>query len=330
MAQISVIMPIYNAKSFIEATIQDLLSQTYKDLEIVAVDDGSTDGTGDVLDALAKKNSQIKVIHKKNGGAPSARNVGLENAKGDYVGFLDSDDRVDPEMYEYMMDAAQKTNADIVACGFIQEFSDQINIIKHHDGNAELTVYEGSHDCLDSIEECANSIATYTWNKIIKKDLIGSLRFCEDMRITDDLIFVYHLCENANKVCKVNIPFYHYRYVLSSLTKASKAKVYLHELERIDELIEWSSEHAPHCKDKLIRRYLFWNTKGCEAMIRDYDEQTYLQIKANIQKYDSYIPTLKMRQRVLVGSAKTAWWTYKIAGEANLMLKKLHVKANKG
>ena len=67
MAQISVIMPIYNAKSFIEATIQDLLSQTYKDLEIVAVDDGSTDGTGDVLDALAKKNSQIKVIHKKNG-----------------------------------------------------------------------------------------------------------------------------------------------------------------------------------------------------------------------------------------------------------------------
>lgn len=330
MAQISVIMPIYNAKPFIETTIQDLVSQTYKDLEIVAVDDGSTDGTGEVLDALAKKHSQIKVIHKKNGGAPSARNVGLDNAEGKYVGFLDSDDRVDPEMYGHLMDAAQKTNADIVACGFVQEFSDNITIIEHHDVNEELTLYEGSYDCLNSIEECSNSIATYTWNKIIKKDLIGSLRFYEDMRITDDLIFVYHLCEKANIVCKVNIPFYHYRYVLSSLTKASKAKVYLHELERIDELIDWSLEHAPHCKDKLIRRYLFWNTKACEAMLRDYDSQIYQQIRSNIRKYVSYIPTLKTRQRILVSSAKKAWWIYKIAGEANMMLKKLHIRANKG
>ena len=330
MIKISVIIPIYNAKPFIESTIQDLLIQTYKNLEIVAVDDGSTDGTGEVLDLLAKKNSQIKVIHKENGGAPSARNVGLENAEGKYVGFLDSDDRVDPEMYGCLMDVAEKNNADIVACGFIQEFTDHIDIIEHHNNSAEPIIFEGCQDCFDSIEECANCIDGYTWNKIIKKEKIGSLRFYEDMKITDDLIFIYHLCEKVNRICKVNIPFYHYRYVHSSLTKASKAKVFIHDLERIDELIEWSSEKAPHCTAKLIRRYLFWNTKGCEVMLRDYDAQTYLQIQSNIRKYDSYIPTLKIRQRILVSSAKTAWWTYRIVGEVNSILKKCYVKIKKG
>ncbi|MBQ7604776.1 MAG: glycosyltransferase family 2 protein [Clostridia bacterium] len=330
MKTLSVIMPVYNAAPFIGTTIGDLLSQTLKDLEIIAVDDGSTDGTGELLDGLARKDGRIRVIHRQNGGAPSARNAGLDHAEGRYVGFTDSDDRVDPEMYERMVAAAEKTGADVVSCGFVQEYSDKIGIVPHHEENVGPIVFEGRRDCLDSIEERSGSVATYTWNKIIRKDLIGSLRFCEDMRITDDLIFIYHLFEKAEKVVNIRIPFYHYRYTLSGLTKASRAEVYLHELERIDELIEWSAEHAPHCREKLIRRYLFWNTKGCESMLRDSDGGIYRQFRSNIRKYAQYIGSLKPRRRILVRAAKTAWWTYKIAGEVNLTLKKLFVKTRNG
>lgn len=97
---ISVIVPVYNTKAYLERCIDSLLEQTYRDMEIILVDDGSTDGSGEICDSYAARDGRVRVFHKENGGSSSARNLGLDNARGDYIGFADSDDYVDPDMYE--------------------------------------------------------------------------------------------------------------------------------------------------------------------------------------------------------------------------------------
>ena len=106
---LSVIVPVYNIKrEYLERCIASICNQTYKNLEILLVDDGSTDGSGAVCDEFAKKDERIRVFHKENGGSSSARNLGIENATGEYLGFIDSDDFIEPDMYELLAEAIQK------------------------------------------------------------------------------------------------------------------------------------------------------------------------------------------------------------------------------
>ena len=324
MKKISVIIPAYNAERYIERTLNDLICQTYKNLEIIVVDDGSTDRTGMICDEVAEKNPSIVVIHKQNGGVSSARNCGLEMATGDYIGFVDADDRVDSEMYEIMANVAIKNDSDLVACGFVQEFTEEIQIIEHHDSLPEVKNYVGRDQCIQAIECNQESIGTYSWNKIFCRSQIGDLRFPEDMALNEDTFFIYHFMNKAKKANFQKVPLYHYRYVRTSLTKASKVAVYLSSLERIQELIIWSKKQAPECTSKLIQRYLFWNTKACEAMIRNYDQSIYQIIKSNIKQYADRISTLPIRQRLLVSAAGFSWLTYKAVGETNLFVKNMY------
>ena len=100
---ISVIVPVYNVEEYVEKCVLSIINQTYKNLEIILVDDGSTDNSGKICDEIAIKDNRIKVIHKKNGGLSDARNVGIDIAKGDYLGFVDSDDYIDPDMYSILL-----------------------------------------------------------------------------------------------------------------------------------------------------------------------------------------------------------------------------------
>ena len=110
---VSVIIPAYNIEDYIGRCLDSIISQTYKNLEIIVVDDGSRDYTGEILDNYAKKDRRIKVIHKENGGVSSARNKGIEAAEGDYIGFIDGDDLIEPEMYKTLVDLLEEENADI-------------------------------------------------------------------------------------------------------------------------------------------------------------------------------------------------------------------------
>ena len=122
---ISVIIPIYNVEAYLDECVQSILSQTHKQLEIILVDDGSPDGCPAMCDAWAEKDSRIRVIHKENGGLSDARNVGIDAATGDYIAFVDSDDWIVPEMYEKMLAALKKENADICACNILSCFPDR-------------------------------------------------------------------------------------------------------------------------------------------------------------------------------------------------------------
>lgn len=131
---ISIIVPVYNVEKYLAICIRSLLAQSYKNIEIILVDDESTDTSGAICDKFAAQSSKIQVIHKKNGGLSSARNAGLAMAGGRYIGFVDSDDYVLPTMYEKLMDAVQKYQAQIVSCkyfSFKEESTPQICIKNH-------------------------------------------------------------------------------------------------------------------------------------------------------------------------------------------------------
>ncbi len=119
---ISVIVPVYNVEPYLAGCLDSILSQTYRDLEILLIDDGSTDRGGTICDEYAAKDPRIRVFHTENRGLSAARNRGLDEAKGEYVGFVDSDDRIDPDMFEYLLEAAERTGADVTECGVFVEY----------------------------------------------------------------------------------------------------------------------------------------------------------------------------------------------------------------
>ena len=113
---LSIIIPIYNVKNFLPETLENVLTQIFKDFELILVDDGSTDGSGEICDIFAKKDSRVKVIHKENGGVSTARNTGVEAAQGKYIGFVDSDDLIEPNMFEILVKLAEENSAQVVEC----------------------------------------------------------------------------------------------------------------------------------------------------------------------------------------------------------------------
>ena len=118
MEKISIVVPIYNVEKYVKKCIESLIKQTYKNIEIILVDDGSTDSSAEIIDEYANKDSRIIAIHQKNKGVSSARNTGLKAARGEYIGFVDPDDYVDCQMYEVMVNKLQASLADLVVCGY--------------------------------------------------------------------------------------------------------------------------------------------------------------------------------------------------------------------
>lgn len=140
---LSIIVPAYNAEKYIQTTIDCLLHQTYPHLEIIIVDDGSTDGTADICDEYRTRISTVRVIHQKNSGTYAARNTGLKAANGNYIAFMDADDAVDEFAYELLIDELTNTESDVAACDFAVEYSDHFEIRKSRPTVIDSYLYEG-------------------------------------------------------------------------------------------------------------------------------------------------------------------------------------------
>ena len=180
---VSVIIPAYNIEDYIGRCLDSIISQTYKNLEIIVVDDGSRDHTGEILDNYAKKDRRIKVIHKENGGVSSARNKGIEAAEGDYIGFIDGDDLIESEMYKTLVDLLEEENADIAHCGYQMVFPDRVDYY-HNTGKKKIqTTEEGLKDLLSG-----EMIEPGLVNKLYKKELIKNCRLDETVKINEDLL----------------------------------------------------------------------------------------------------------------------------------------------
>lgn len=212
---ISIIVPIYKVEQYIRSCIESLICQTYENLEIILVDDGSPDNSGQICDEYAKKDSRIKVIHKENGGLSDARNVGLSLAKGEYIGFVDSDDRIHPEMYEELMKSMEKYHSDISMCGYYKEFEDGM-LLPFIFKEMEIEKREAMIKLLEDVE-----IRNFVWNKLYKRQVLENIQFPEREEF-EDILTLYKIFLKAQKVSNVEKALYYYRIRENSITASGK------------------------------------------------------------------------------------------------------------
>lgn len=247
--KISIIIPIYKVEEFLEDCIRSVVNQTYKNIEIILVDDGSPDQCPQMCDEWAEKDSRIKVIHKSNGGLSDARNAGLNVAIGDYIAFVDSDDWIMPDMYEKMLSVLQSENADICACNIRSCYSDHDEVW----GCTEYTVGD-SEQILDMLYS-DTKYPVSAWNKLYKRKCWEKLRFPVG-KICEDAFTTYQLVHKAKRIVQIPEAFYCYRIRPQSIMTSEFS------LKRMDEEEVWRvnyqfvQKYYPQLYKKAFRFYL--------------------------------------------------------------------------
>lgn len=213
--KISVIIPVYNVEAYLERCIQSVLQQTYSNLEILCVNDGSTDKSGDILDHLASKDDRIIVIHhEQNQGLPAARNTALRRASGSYIGFVDSDDYISPDFYEKLIRPFQNDLVDIAVCGYYKEESDTVTTVSNK--KKVPTVPMPFRDFFPYMYERDNylSVASYVCTRLFRRKLIiaddQSLNVTFQPYISEDLLFMAEICTKCNLIQYIDEPLYYY------------------------------------------------------------------------------------------------------------------------
>lgn len=214
---ISVIIPVYQVEQYLEQCLDSVVQQTYQNLDIILVDDGSIDRSGQICDQYALKDSRIRVIHKENGGLVSARKAGLKAARGNYIGYVDSDDWVDRSMFERLYSKLSKEGADIVVCAHTEEYCGKTEIVRNY---IHAGVYRGESLRDDffpfMLYEASISrwgVSPACWDKLLKKELIYDLQMDVDERIWDgeDHAFIYPAMLNAECICVIDDALYYHR-----------------------------------------------------------------------------------------------------------------------
>ena len=203
--KISVIVPCYNIESYLPRCIERILAQTYKNLEIILISDGSTDGTDEVIREYVKKDSRIIPVFKQNSGVSDTRNRGLDIATGDYIGFVDGDDYIEPEMYETLLKNAIENNADISHCGYQMVFPSRVD---YYYNTGKKVIQDNKKGIRDII--VGDYVEPSPCIKIYRKNIVNNLRMPPDIKINEDVIFNFYAFVNSQKSVYEDLPFYHY------------------------------------------------------------------------------------------------------------------------
>jgi glycosyltransferase involved in cell wall biosynthesis len=215
---ISVVIPAYNAEKYIEKCLDSVFNQTYTNLEVIVVNDGSTDNTKKILDAYVKKESKLKIIHKVNTGVSDTRNKGLEIATGAYIGFVDSDDLIKPDFYYTLHSLIKNHNADIAHCGFELVGNDFSKVFY---GTKKLYV----HNKNEAIDELltARLFEPSTCSKLYKRELIKEIKFDTEIKFNEDLLYNVKAFKKANTLVFLDLPLYLYVCNPKSASRSSQS-----------------------------------------------------------------------------------------------------------
>lgn len=268
---ISIVIPIYNVENYVEKCLNSVIRQTYNNIEIILIDDGSKDKSKEICDSYARKDKRINVIHKENRGVSSARNTGIEAAKGNYITFIDSDDYIDEDYIEKLYGLCIKNNSDIVICGVKDEDCDG-NIVKQ---SKEIKVNLNKKDFL---KELLNQQYFFTvcWAKFYKRDIIGNIRFNENMKIAEDFDFLYRLLDNVHNVyVDTTEKMYHFLMREGSATKSGFNADWQKEIELCQKIVDDVSSKWTDLEKYAIKRY-FNAVMSCMIMV----------LKSNSEKND--------------------------------------------
>lgn len=213
---ISVIVPVYNTKDYLGRCIESIVNQTYTNLEILLIDDGSTDGSGQICDSYQTMDSRIRVFHQKNRGAAAARNSGLEKARGEFIGFVDSDDYIEEDMYT-SLHAAMKEDVDMVCCGTVLLFPSKMRKKSEVYGRSSKTMVYSKREALKELLLVRN-LDFSPCNKLYRRALLQSVRF-PDGRTCEDYPVIYEIVKKSHKIVSTGEVKYCYCYREDSISK---------------------------------------------------------------------------------------------------------------
>lgn len=250
--KISIIVPIYKVEPYLRQCIDSIIAQTYVNLEIILVDDGSPDNCGAICDEYAQKDNRIIVVHKANGGVSSARNAGLDYSTGEYIGFVDSDDWIASDMYETLYDNLVSTNSDVSACGSYSVYMDSsISLFK----KSEKFIFNSEQAIREIIKlSSTRRVRWALWSKLHKREILKSISFPADIILNEDLLISCEELLKINKIVVDTAPKYYYRERKSSsrsyFTSSEKVKLATESIYKarkyVDKIV---TEKYPHLSD---------------------------------------------------------------------------------
>ena len=307
---ISVIVPVYNVRPYLEKCFDSIARQSYQNLEIILVDDGSTDGSGELCEDLSKRDGRVRVIHKKNGGLGSARNAGIDAARGAILSFVDSDDWIEPGMYESLSGIMCRENAQIIACG-IKRVSETGEVSYYQDNLKERSVYTREEALLElpKNERLSNSMC----NKLFRRETIQGLHINEQIYYEDNP-FTPQCIARAERIAYTAEPFYCYFERTGSI---SRKKFSEREFDRVtaDRMrLEFYHEHFPQCEYAAAIAYIgsglkvYYQSRRCQEA-RKRRVQLKEELKRTIRNYPDLPFTEKQRAKAKLFLASSALYT---------------------
>ena len=292
--RITVIVPTYNTAPYLHKCINSILGQTYKELEIICIDDGSTDQSGLILDEAAKKDSRIKVVHTKNNDVSAARNIGLSMASGNYIGFVDSDDYIHKDMYRVLMELMIDNDVDIASCGYY--FDDGKNIeraLNQQRVPLEPLDIKKSLYYIYKRDEF-KGVAGYLWTRLFKKEVIkdkkGTLliQFDENLDVGEDIVFLAEVFKSAKRTIYTDSALYYHLKREKSISydddRQIKKLSWILAYEKIIEIYK-EMEIPENTLEIIIRMYVYRCGKLLEIADNFNDNEKKEMLKCKIRKF---------------------------------------------
>ena len=249
---VSVIVPVYNVEKYVGRCLQTIMQQTYQNIEIIIVDDGSPDRSGLICEEIAQKDSRIRVIHQENQGLSGARNTGIEAANGAYLAFVDSDDWIRSEMIEVLYNLMQQTDAEIGACG-TEICSDSGHVAYYSDNQEEVCVFTRNEAMQELLED--HRIRNVTWNKLYRKAVFEEVRFPRGM-IFEDIATTYKVLDLAERVAYCGRPLYCYYKSEESIIRSNFSAKKFDKVIALKMRAEFYKSHYPEQAGKASETYV--------------------------------------------------------------------------
>lgn len=277
MKKVSVIVPVYNVEKYLRKCVESIKDQTYRNLEIILVDDGSPDRCGEICDELARSDNRIRVIHKENGGLSDARNAGMDVSTGDYIGFVDSDDYIDEDFYEILVANLEKYDAEVSCCRYTNVWEDGKKEPIGNDG--AIHVYEGTEALKEYLY--GKIMDPFSVNKLYRAELLGSakypdyhFRFIKGI-LSEDNPFCIELFKQTNNVVLIGSSKYNYlqaREGAITNTKVSKKKI--DAVHYWDKVRQDCHENYPDLEEYALRRQVLFYIGLYNKIYKDNEYQT--------------------------------------------------------
>lgn len=314
---VSLIIPVYNSEKYLTQCLNSVCGQCYTNLEIICVDDGSTDESGKIVDQFASRDSRITAIHQQNGGESHARNIGLRRAKGDYIAFIDCDDWMEPDMYADMVTLLEQTDSDMVSSRWFKDSQNSCQEIVNESPVSEPVFHrEKLMEYIYKRDQYRGF--AYIWNKLYRRNLIYDknvpvVLFDETLKLGGDVLFLAEIAIRVKKACYIDKAYYHYiqRIESGSHTKSLMHRLdwlqsYLKVIQRFEtqgianEIIVYVKRflvyHSSNTAELAIEQHNYEVFEKCRKLMQCYENEYILTNQENPDRIKRYYDIINLRQ----------------------------------